>query len=98
MSDDGQLKIDVLGTSFTIQADENPIYLKSVLSYLQRKVNSVQSTVPVEDPLKIAILAGFELVDELFKERRRSGATMPSPDLDELEEITVRLIDKLNKI
>jgi cell division protein ZapA (FtsZ GTPase activity inhibitor) len=96
---DGQLKIDVLGASFTIQADEDPAYLKSVLSYLQRKVNTVQSAVPVEDPLKVAILAGFELVDELFKERRRSGASAPaSSDMDELEEITVRLIDKLNKI
>jgi cell division protein ZapA (FtsZ GTPase activity inhibitor) len=92
----GQLKIDLLGTSFTIQADENADYLRTVLAYLTKKIDAIQSAVAIDDPLKVSIIAAFELVDELFKERRRSGS--PVIDQDEVEAITVRLLNKLNRL
>lgn len=93
---DGQLKIDLLGTSFTIQADEDADYLRTVLAYLRKKIDVIQSAVAIDDPLKVSIIAAFELVDELFKERRRGGS--PVVDQDEVEAITVRLLNKLNRL
>jgi cell division protein ZapA (FtsZ GTPase activity inhibitor) len=96
-----QNRIDVLGTSFTIQTDEDPEYFESLLAYLKKTVDSVRRGSGVVDPLKIAILANLYAADELFRERRKSGdRNEKSPDdreLAEAERITLKLIASLDE-
>lgn len=65
------LRIEVLGSSFTIQTDETPEYLAEVVARFKRRTDEVRASSRVQDPLKLAVLAGLYLVDEL--ERAKAG-------------------------
>jgi cell division protein ZapA len=91
-----RLKVDLLGTSFHIRASEDAAYLRSVLDYLRDRVSEVQTEVGAADPLKIAILTALNLVDEVFKERRRASGGDPREDA-EIGRITERLIERIDR-
>ena len=62
-----ELCLDILGTSFTISADEDEAYLKKVFLQYQAAVENTQSISGISDPLNVAILTGFLLCDEVNK-------------------------------
>ena len=66
----GKLRIDVLGTAFTIQANEDNEYLEKLLGYYNRIIKDVQAIDSVKTPLQVAILSGIMLCDELYKEKQ----------------------------
>jgi cell division protein ZapA len=88
-----QLKIDLLGTSFVIQSQESPEYLDRLCGFLRTKVDEVKRRYTFADPLTVALLAGLNLADELFKQRE--GAS-PSPLQGEIAEVAQKLIDTIN--
>lgn len=65
----GRLQIDLLGTSFALEADQPAEYLQSIYKHYKKVVSEVQQTSGVNDSLRIAIIAGILLSDELSKER-----------------------------
>ena len=67
----GKLKVDLLGTSFTIQANEETEYLEKLLGYYKRITDDVQKIDTVKTPLQISILSGIMLCDELYKEKKK---------------------------
>jgi mannose-6-phosphate isomerase len=67
------LRIDVLGTSFTIAAEADGLYLDGLLKRYKLKIEEIQRSTGTDDPLRIAILTGFALYDEI--ERMRTGNT-----------------------
>ena len=93
------LKIDILGSSFTIRSSEDPVYLEQVIWYLEDKIRETQKKLPVSDPLKIAILSGFFLVDELMKEKMKKGLpySITANDADEIGKITDDLIELIDR-
>ena len=82
------LKLDVLGTSFTITADEDEKYLNSVLSQYKAAVENTQSISGISNPLNVAVLTGFLLCDEINK-MKQSG--------EEAQGRTLRLIAALDE-
>ncbi len=95
----GQLDIELLGTSFAIQANESVEYLDSIYEYYKDMVKKVEETVGNQDPLKVAIISGILITDELKKERIRI-AQMPTDERDKIEITmsTKRIIDKIDDI
>ena len=89
------LRIDILGTSITISADEEAAYLNTLLSKYRAAVENVQRASALNDPLKIAVLTGFLLCDDLYK-----AGTPPSGDREsgELEQITLGMISRLEEV
>ena len=67
------MRIELLGTSFTVHTDEDPERLRDIVDYYKTKVQEIQSSVSTSDELKVAILAGLLSVDELFKTREEAG-------------------------
>ncbi|MDR1229831.1 MAG: mannose-6-phosphate isomerase, class I [Spirochaetaceae bacterium] len=67
------LRIDVLGTSFSILAEADNVYLDGLLKRYKLKIEEIQKNAGTDNPLRIAILTGFALYDEI--ERMRSGNT-----------------------
>jgi cell division protein ZapA (FtsZ GTPase activity inhibitor) len=63
------LFINVLGASFSITVGENPDYLNEVLEQYHMAVTNTQAISGMKDPLKVAILTGFLLCDEINKLR-----------------------------
>jgi cell division protein ZapA len=76
------VRVELLGASFAIQTDESKEYVESLLAYLGSKIETVRGTSKVDDPLKVALLAGIFLVDELYRERldASEGETRKVPD------------------
>ena len=78
------LHIDVLGTNFYITADKDPEYLNEVLAQYRFAIANTQGISGMkDDPLKVAILTGFLLCDEINKqkiqneeERIKAGKTL----------------------
>lgn len=102
----GKLRIEMLGTSFTIQANEDEEYLNKLLGYYKRITQDVQKIDSVKTPLQTAILSGIMIVDELYKEKQKCIAmedgtyTPPAvdPDSEEIERRTLDLIAKIDKV
>jgi cell division protein ZapA (FtsZ GTPase activity inhibitor) len=61
------LHISMLGTSFDIAADEDTEYLENLLKNYQAIVENNKRVLGINDPLKLAILTGFLLCDEIEK-------------------------------
>lgn len=88
----GLLKIELLGTSFTVQTDEPVAHVERVLDYYRRRIAEIERSVTTRDALKTAILAAMLVTDELLRGRDATG----SPDGDELERITNDLISSID--
>lgn len=99
----GKLKVDILGTSFTIQANEETEYLEKLLGYYKRITDDVQKIDTVKTPLQISILSGIMLCDELYKEKTNKLSSELNNQSDnsstsELEKRTIDMIEKINKV
>jgi len=103
----GKLQINLLGTAFTIQANEDEEYLKKLLGYYSRIVQDVSQIDSIKTPLQTSILAGIMLCDEVYKEKSSSierqknnpqGASISKEEDEELERRTISMIDKINKV
>ncbi|MCL2277719.1 MAG: cell division protein ZapA [Treponema sp.] len=86
------LKLDILGTSFTITVEEDEAYLNKVLLQYNAAVKNTQSISGIKDPLNVAVLTGFLLCDEINKIKTRTES-----ESVEVQERTVRLIAELDK-
>ncbi|WP_461256810.1 cell division protein ZapA [Treponema sp. R80B11-R83G3] len=100
------IRLDILGTSFTITADEDEEYLNKVLSQYSTAVKNTQSISGIKEPLNIAILTGFILCDEFNKVKQRlddeirARGELKNEDNwenQEVEDRTLRLITKLDQ-
>jgi cell division protein ZapA (FtsZ GTPase activity inhibitor) len=93
------LRLDILGTSFSITADEEPAYMEEVLDQYRAAVGNTYNISGIKDPLKIAILTGFLLCDEINKMRRREGEAEARREGEcrELEQRAMNLIAKIDR-
>jgi cell division protein ZapA (FtsZ GTPase activity inhibitor) len=94
-----ELCLDILGTSFTITADEDESYLQKVLAQYRTAVENTQSISGINEPLNVAILTGFLLCDEVNKIRQQleeEFSKKPDSEEREAQERTLRLIANLD--
>ncbi len=94
----GNLQIDLLGASFAIQADEKPEYLDAIYTHYKKTVARVEASAKLEDPLKIAILAGILAADEYYKERLKHSNETASLDLSEAEKLALKMISRIDQV
>lgn len=97
----GILQIDILGTSFTINAKEDSDYLKKLLDYYAQTALQVEKTTDTSEPLQTAILAGIMICDELYKEKLRLLKIKKQIDteaLAEVEKLTAKMISNIDKV
>ena len=87
--DSNLIDIKLLGTSFKIEVDENPAYIKEIIDYLKTIINKVENSTGMKDPLKIAILTSVYLADELYKGKKSEK---------ELSELTERIISCIETV
>lgn len=92
----GSVSISLLGTSFKLRAQEDSLHLQRIVDYYSKIVSQVESSVSERDPLKLSILAGIMVIDELFSNNKQSDYTNKD-ELDEVENITLHLINTINK-
>ena len=92
------LRIDLLGTSFHITADEDYTYLESLLNRYRIFIENTQKNTGITDPLKIAVITGFLLCDEIQK-LNKQGETSESKEAERLTlDLITRIDDVLDRI
>ncbi len=102
----GKMKIEMLGTSFTIQANEDNEYLEKLLGYYKRITDDVNKIDSIRNPLQVAILSGIMICDELYKEKQNkvameNGEYVPvvnDMDTIEIEKRTLDMISRIDKV
>ena len=105
----GKLQINLLGTSFTIQANEDEEYLNKLLGYYARIVEDVSQIESINPPLHKSILAGRMLCDEVYKEKSNAvemrknnpqgqNNQKDNETIEEFERRTIAMIDKINRV
>lgn len=100
----GKIQINVLGTSFSAEAQEDEEYLRKLLSYYKEITSTIQNTTKLNDPMKVSILAGVTLVDELYKEKQKTARleqskyAIATKETEEAERITQSIIDKIDEV
>ena len=93
------LGIDILGTTITISADEDPEYLRMLLEKYKRTIENVQRISGITDPLKTAVLTGFLLSDDLEKANAgKKEAQNTAEESDEAERLTWNMISRLEEL
>lgn len=99
----GGLRIDILGTSFTIAADEPAAYLESLLAKYASAVESARRATGLTDPLKLSIVAGILLSDEVeqckkdTKNLLKPNASGSEDKNAEAERLTLDLIARIDE-
>jgi cell division protein ZapA (FtsZ GTPase activity inhibitor) len=98
----GTLQIDVLGSSFTIRANEETEYLEKLLGYYKRITAEIEKAGGLKNPTEVAIMSGITLCDELYKEKSKNAqiqsGIVPAEDAKEAERLTLGMIDKIDKV
>ena len=85
------VKVELLGSSFSVQTDETREYIETLLGELSRRLESIRGSTRVDDPLRLSILSNIMLLDELARNRGQAG------DADEVGRIAERLIGRIDK-
>jgi len=97
-----ELRIDVLGTSFSLTVDEDLVTAQSVYGHYKTFIENVRKNYAVEDPLKIAIIAGLLLQDGVLKlrtsQRTSKGAIDTIQAEIEAEKNISDLIKKMDNV
>ena len=94
--------INLLGTRFSIETDEKPEYIQSLIENLDKKLSTLESSTGLRDPLKLSLLSGILLEDELNKCLTRRNpiqnvTEINSKDLLEAEKLTLNILQNLDK-
>ncbi|MDR0785838.1 MAG: cell division protein ZapA [Treponema sp.] len=94
------LCIDVLGTSFSIAAEEDSDYLNRLLENFKLKIETTQKETGLKDPLRVAILTGYLICDELQRiyDKQAFDNELVAHTEKEIEEITAHLITYIDEI
>jgi cell division protein ZapA (FtsZ GTPase activity inhibitor) len=93
------LTIEVLGTSLSIKAEEETQYLNALLERYCAAVRDTEESTGLKEPLKVAILTGFLLTEQIHKleEQLASRQFIDQKESTEAEELTLNLITLLNE-
>ncbi len=93
----GHLDIELLGSSFEIQADETDEYLQQLYEHFSCMIEQVKVSSSVTDPLKLAIIAGILVTDELYKEQfKNADEKTYETEKFEIEKATQRMIKQID--
>mgnify|MGYP006306843531 CR=1 FL=1 len=94
--------IRVLGASFTIQTDQRPEYVETLVSYLKEKIRLIEGSTGSKESLKTAILVSLLIADELFEERKGRSSHQADVDQERRVESFARdlrdLIDQIDAV
>jgi len=89
------LRIDIFGIGITISTDEEKEYLDMLLDKYRQTIETVKEMSGLEDPLKLAVLTGFLLCDDLEKAVNGKAKSKVS---GEAEKLTLGMLSRLDEV
>ncbi len=88
-------QVDILGSSFTIKSDESTEHLAELIEHFSSRVAEARRAMPQADSLRVAIVSGLNITDELFRARKENAETVR--DAHAAGEIASRLIGMIDQ-
>ena len=66
---EGRADVEILGQRLSVRGRGTPEYIHELAEYLNGRIESVRDQARVFDPLRLSLLAGLHVVDELYRWR-----------------------------
>ena len=71
---EGRAEIEILGHRITVRGQGSPEYIRGLAEYLDARIRVVREQARVYDPVRLSLLAGLHVADELFRSREREAS------------------------
>lgn len=81
---EGRAEVEILGQRLTVLGQGSPEHIRSLAEHLDARIRAVRDQARVYDPVRLSLLGGLHVVDELF--RGREEETRLAARLDALIE------------
>ena len=90
MASSNVVKVNILGQEYVISTSANPKYIKEVAAYMNEKMEELKDSGidANSQQLKIAVLAGMNITDELFAQKAKQKEM-----IDTVEAKTIAITD-----
>jgi cell division protein ZapA (FtsZ GTPase activity inhibitor) len=72
--EEGRAEIEILGQRVVVRGQGSPAHIQALAEYLDARIRLVRDQARVHDPVRLSILAGLHVADELFRCREREAA------------------------
>jgi cell division protein ZapA (FtsZ GTPase activity inhibitor) len=77
---EARAEIEILGHRIVIRGQGEPEYIRNLADYLDERIRMVREQARVYDPIRLSLLAGLHLADELFRSREREAGLVARLD------------------
>lgn len=77
---EGRAEIEILGQRLTVRGEGSPEYIRGLGEYLEGRIRTVREQARVYDPVRLSLLAGLHVADELFRSRERETRLVTQVD------------------
>lgn len=67
------IHVDILGQRYAVRSDLEPQYIGEIAEYLDEKMRLAAQELTSADPLRVAVIAALNVVDELFRARANTA-------------------------
>jgi cell division protein ZapA len=64
------VRVTILGQEYPVRAHADADYIREIAASLDARMRKIQQAEPDRPPLKVAVLAALNLIDEVFSLRR----------------------------
>jgi cell division protein ZapA (FtsZ GTPase activity inhibitor) len=71
---EARAEIEILGQRLTVRGRGTPEYIRQLADYLNDRVQGVREQSRIQDPLRVSLLAGLHVADDLFRARAAEEA------------------------
>ena len=92
---EGRADVEILGQRLSVRGRGTPEYIHQLAAYLNGRIETVRDQARVFDPLRLSLLAGLHVVDELY--RCRETERTPGMDAQFLARVD-RLTERLGAV
>jgi cell division protein ZapA (FtsZ GTPase activity inhibitor) len=77
---EGRADVDILGQRLSVRGRGTPEYIHELADYLDGRIQTVREQARVFDPLRLSLLAGLHVVDELYRCREADAELVARVD------------------
>ena len=65
------IEVEIFGQTFTVNSEDDEKYVRKLASFVDQRMRQITGSAKVTVPLRVAIMAGLSIADELFKISRQ---------------------------
>jgi cell division protein ZapA len=69
------VQVDIHGQRYAVRSDLDPQYISELALFLDERMQSASRELSSADPLRIAVIAALNIVDELYRARADSAGS-----------------------